>query len=471
MGRGVIKYTGSALFVLTGLMVIILQPIPEGLDSTGQLMLGAVLITLAIWIFKPFDLPFSMGAIFLALFSLAAGLKPVDVFSGFTQTAIWTLIPALFFGFVLQKTGLGRRIAFGVIKLFKPSYLGLVLAWVVIGILLSILTPSITVRVAIVMPIAMQCCELCKLEPGSKGNSLILLTAFSMALIPGAGWLTGSLWGPILQGMFDAVPEMEGLVSFDSWFSVLFVPMEIVAAILVVGGYILLKPKEKIPEDAIDSIRKEKADRISREEIITAVILSLVFILFLTNRLHGMPDAVVCLGAVFLLFLFGVLEAKDIGTGVSWDLVIFLAMALSLSALFKVTGISDWLAGIVVPALAPLAASPWLFVLAIIVILFAWRFVDAALLMPTIAILAPLLPVIASTYNVDPLVWLCLFVMAGNAFFMVYQNMFAVVGQSVTKERPWTAGHLGMYGSLYFVACLIALLVAIPLWISAGYLG
>jgi di/tricarboxylate transporter len=104
------------------------------------------------------------------------------VFSGFTHTAIWTLVAALYFGFVLKKTGLGHRIAFMILKLFRPTYVSMILAWAVIGIALSLLTPSMTVRVAIMMPIAVNCCELCGLKPGSKGNSLILLTAFIMAL-------------------------------------------------------------------------------------------------------------------------------------------------------------------------------------------------------------------------------------------------------------------------------------------------
>ena len=65
-------------------------------------------------IFKPFKLSYSAGGLFLAFFALALGLKPGIVFSGFTQSAIWTLIPALFFGFTLQKTGLGKRIALAI---------------------------------------------------------------------------------------------------------------------------------------------------------------------------------------------------------------------------------------------------------------------------------------------------------------------------------------------------------------------
>jgi anion transporter len=466
-----VPYIGAGALTCLGLIIMIVQPISGSLIESGQIMLGGVIITLGIWIFKPFGLSFAMGGLFLALFALAIGLAPEVIFSGFTQPAIWTLIPALFFGFVLQKTGLGKRVALGVIKLFKPSYLSLVIIWVIIGIVLSILTPSITVRIAIIIPIALQCSQLCGLKPGSKGNSLVMLTAFAMALLPGTGWLTGSLWGPILQGMINATPQTQGLVTFDSWFSTMFIPLEIVTVLLVVGGIIVLMPKEKLSQDAIDSIKNEKLEKISRNEIITTIILVSVFVLFSTNRFHHIPDAAICLAAVFIFFLFGVLEAKDFALGVSWDLIVFIAMALSLSAIFSSTGIAEWLASVVIPTLKPIAVNPWVFTFGIAIIMFAWRFVDVAIFIPTMAIMTPILPAINEAYGISPLVWLPIFVMAGNAFFVAYQNMWAVMSLSISKEHSWTAGHLGIYGTIYFIACLLALIVGVILWNSNGLFG
>ena len=283
------SYSGSGLLVLIAVIIMTMKPFSANLNDTAQLMLGGILISLSIWIFKPFNLSYSAGGLFLACFALAIGLKPAVVFSGFTQSAIWTLVPALFFGFTLQKTGLGKRIALAIIKLFRPSYISLVFAWVLIGVILSLLTPSSTVRVAIMIPIAVQCCELCRLEKSSKGNSLILLTAFGMAILPGSGWMTGVLWGPIISGMINSVPETQGLVTFSNWFSTLFVPVTITTIVLIVGSLFVLKPKERLSTDAIDAIKNQPAQKLSRHEIIAGVILIAVFIMFLTNRFQVCP--------------------------------------------------------------------------------------------------------------------------------------------------------------------------------------
>jgi di/tricarboxylate transporter len=247
--------------------------------------------------------------------------------------------------------------------------------------------------------------------------------------------------------------------------------MIITTVLLITGSLLVLKPKEALSKDAIDAIKNQPVQKISRHEKIAGVILIAVFIMFLSSGFHGIPDAAVCMAAVFAFFLFGVLEPNDFNAGVNWDLIIFIAMALSLGSILNDTGISPWLAGIVVPALAPIAVNPWVFVFSIMIFLFLWRFFDVALLIPTMGILAPILPSIQEAYQISPLVWLTVFVMAANCFFMAYQNMWAMMSRSIAGEMIWDNKHLSIYGIIYSIACLLALTVVIPKWINAGLFG
>ena len=463
------SHVGCGLMALLALVVMALRPIAD-LDDGAHMMLGGILIALSIWIFKPFKLTYAIGGMVLALVGLLIGLDPVEVFSGFTQTALWTLVPAFFFGYTLQKTGLGRRVAMTIIKLCRPTYTSLIFAWIPIGVALSMLTPATTVRVAIMLPIAVQCCALFELKKGSKGNSLMLLTAFAMALVPGSGWLTGVIWGPFIQGQVERA-GMVGLVTFNSWLGVLLLPIAIVTVLLVVGGLVFLKPEEKLSTETIEAVKKQSLGKMSRHELIAAAILLTVFVLSLTSSLHGLSIAVICIAAMLGFFLFGVLETNDFNAAANWNLVIFIAMALSLGSIFTATGISAWLSGIVVPALAPIVGNPWLFVFSVMIFMFVWSLVDVAMFIPTIAIMVPILPDIQEAYGISPLVWIAIFILAGNAFFMAYQNMWAVMSRSIAADQAWENKHLSTYGLLYAGACLIALVVTIPLWISAGFFG
>lgn len=112
------------------------------------------IVALGLWIFKPLEILFSVTAGLMLAILLISGVSAANVFANHTSSAVWILIPALFFGFALARTGLRRWLAFLIHQLFEPSYLGLTTVWVIIGIVLSALTPSITVCTAIRTPIA-----------------------------------------------------------------------------------------------------------------------------------------------------------------------------------------------------------------------------------------------------------------------------------------------------------------------------
>lgn len=465
-----ISNAGSLVVLIGCIIMAITMPLQAELGAQGQWALIGIVLTLGMWIFRPFGLPFSAGALFFAAFMLSIGMPASTVFSGFTHTAIWTLVAALYFGFVLKKTGLGHRIAFMILKLFKPTYVSMILAWAVIGIALSLLTPSMTVRVAIMMPIAVNCCELCGLKPGSKGNSLILLTAFIMALVPGEGWLTGSLTGPVIQGSYESVEALQGVLTSGSYLKVTFIPLEIATVLTLIGSMIFMKPEGKLSEEAAAAIKEQQLDKISRDEIISAVILVASFILFFFGEQIGISSLVVCLGATFLFFAFGIIKPSDIGTGISWDLIVFLGMALALGGICQSTGIIDWLSSLLVPALAPIAWNPYLFVAAFTAFLFMWHFIDIACYFPTFIILPPILPAIQKAYGIDPLVFVPMLALGCCAFFMSYENQWVIMSENIAGERAWTQGHRLKYACIFFAASIIAVLVCVPLYQSWGLL-
>ena len=71
-----------------------------------------------------------------------------------------------------------------------------------IGFVLTLGVPSMTVRTAVMVPIALALVQAIKLPLPSRGAALILLGAFEMAVLPGCAVLTGSLWGPFISGLF-----------------------------------------------------------------------------------------------------------------------------------------------------------------------------------------------------------------------------------------------------------------------------
>ena len=355
-----------------------------------------------------------------------------------------------------------------ILKLFKPSYFSMIIAWTMIGIAFSLLTPSMTVRVAIMIPIAVNCCELCKLETGTKGYSLIPLTAFLMALVPGEGWMTGSLTGPVLMGTYDGVEALKGVLTSSSYLKVCIIPLELATILVLIGSMIFLMPKEKLSAEADKAIREMKLEKITRDEVISGIILFISFLLFLFGESIGISSLVVCLSATFLFFAFGIVKPGEIGTGISWNLIVFLGMGMALGNVCKGTGIIEWLSSQVVPALAPVSGSPYLLIGSVTAFLFLWNLVDVACYFPTFTIVPTILPAIQKAYGIHPLVFVPALSLACCAFFMSYHNQWVAMSESIAKSRPWTSKHRFIYSIIYFVSGIISMLVCVPIFRNWG---
>ncbi|MEL7567699.1 MAG: SLC13 family permease [Dehalobacterium sp.] len=463
-----VQKIGFLLFVVISLIIGILQLFQPALDAKGHFVVMILIITIGLWIFKPLNIPFSVSSVLYMACLLAIGVPASNVFSGFSGTAVWSLIPALFYGFVLAKTGLGKRIAYLGMKYVKISYPGLLLMWAVIGIVLSMLTPSITVRVVIVTPIALNCANICKLAENSKERSLIMINAWAMAVIPGIGWLSGSLAGPIMSGFFASVPEL-GAIDFASWAKVSLLPVAVITVLTIFAGYTVLKPSEKLKISKDTFIEEyQKLGSMTNQEKISSIVLVLSFVLFATNSYHKIPDAAVCLAGLFILTAAQIINSKEISSGISWDLVLFIGTTMGFGSVFAATGVSSWMSSMLVDALAPIAGNPWMFVMVVLLIMFLVRFVDIAVFVPTMAIVSSIAPSVFEKYGINPLVWVPLLCIAMNAFFLSYQNMFALVAEANMGGSGWASKHLFRFGTAYFLVCMLSMLVAIPYWISIG---
>lgn len=460
------KFWGVTIFVLIGLIIGIIRPF-TGLVPQGHHMLAIVIIALGLWIFRPGNLPYLAGGTLIIGGGLAFGLPFNVVTAGYFSSAVWVLIPALYFGYALQKTGLGKRVAYFVLKSFEPSYPSLIVSWFIIGVLLSALTPSITVRIAIVMPIALSIIEACKLNARSRGAALISLVAWAMAVLPGTGWLTGSLWGPIMVGFFPA--EMKPLATFEAWFQIMALPWLIITVIFVLLVYLILKPKEPLGIQR-NTFREQYAalGKISHHELLTAIILFASLIAFTTEKYHHIPTAAVALLGFFFLIIFRIITVPEISSGVNWDVINFFGVTISLSTIFDKAQVASWIGPKLEPSILSLATNPLMFLITLTIVFWLIRFIDVPWGYTTIALTAALLIPLYNQFGLHPVLVSVGLIAAGNCFFLNYQQPFMMVGESILQGKGWDNSHVILAGLAYAVAVIASILISFPYWKMIG---
>ena len=113
-----------ALIVLAVGAVIWFLPVPEGIKPQGWQLLAIFVATILGFILQP--LPIGAVAFLGITFSVLSGtLKLGDALSGYSNTTIWLIVAAFLFAKGIIKSGLGRRIAFVLIREFGSSSLKL----------------------------------------------------------------------------------------------------------------------------------------------------------------------------------------------------------------------------------------------------------------------------------------------------------------------------------------------------------
>jgi len=181
--------------------VIQLQPSIGQLAPIGQSALAIIAFAVVLWVTDVLNV--GITAILALGLLIIAGVPSGVALGGFAGGPFWILVCVLFFGTAMDKTGLARRISYRILLTFPPTYAGIVFAFMLIGFVLTLGVPSMTVRTAIMVPIAFALVQAVGLPLPGRGASLIVLTSFEMAVLPGCAILTGSLFGPYIIGLFQ----------------------------------------------------------------------------------------------------------------------------------------------------------------------------------------------------------------------------------------------------------------------------
>ena len=125
------------------------------------------------------------------------------------------------------------------------------------------------------------------------------------------------------------------------------------------------------------------------------------------------------------------------------------------------------LSDILINIISPITGSPWIFVPVILICLFVWRLVDISGF-PTMVVITAVSPEIFARYNINPLIWVPLMIIAMNSFLLSYQNMFILMSEASMKDEGCDTKHLIKYGFVYFVVSILSIILIIPYWISIG---
>lgn len=406
---------GRQLLVLAGAVAVMLTiyalPSPPAMEREGNLIalttngkacLAIMAFAVILWVSE--TLPFAATSLLTVLLIPAFGLADYRsvVRASFGDPVITFFVGVLILSVGFTRSGLGTRLAYGVLSRVGTRTDRVLFGFLLVGTLISMWITDIAVA-AMLLPVAMGIVTDAGLraKQSNVGRALLISVAFG-PLIGGIATPAGTAANLV------AIAQMEQLagvtVTFTGWMW-LGVPASLL--MVPIAWWILLwtfPPEiDRLPlTNAQVAERRQALGPLSTAERNTlmafggAVTLWMLtpFLATWTGGRIAPPVEAVGLAAGVFLFLPGVrvLTWKEAERGIEWGGIMLIVAGLSLGLVVYETGAARWLAWVLLGQITvvPDALRPFVIVLAVagLHLLFSSNTVTATIIVPILIALA-----------------------------------------------------------------------------------
>ena len=366
------KLVRGLLVILIG-TAIWLMPIPAGLKPAAWQLFAIFVATIAAFILQP--LPIGAIAFISVTFTTLIGvLKPAEALSGFSNGTIWLIVSAFLFAKGFIKTGLGKRIAYVLIRFMGDSTLKLGYTLALSDLIIAPATPSNTARAGgIIFPIVKSLASAFDSEPGPSSRrvgSYLVQTAYQNNTITSAMFMTAMAGNPLIALLAQQTLNIQ--ISWGLWALAAIVPGLLSLLIIPYFLYKVYPPEvTRTPEAKLLAITElKKMGVMSREEKIVAAVFVGSLILWSTATITKLDATVVAMLAVSIMLLTSVLTWKDVlEEQGAWDTLIWMGVLIGLADFLLKLGFIPWFAQSIGNMMIGI---PWLYALMILLVVYMY---------------------------------------------------------------------------------------------------
>ncbi len=442
-------------------VVIAVLPRPAGVTAQAWNLLAIFMATVAGLTLQPIP----GGAIVLLGVSASVlfGIQPIaKALAGYGDPIVWLVLAAFFMSRGMIKTGLGRRIAFLLIRALGKRSLGLGYSLALTEFTLAGFIPSNAARAGgIVFPIAKSLAEAYDSHPGPTARRLgafLMLFLYQCCVVNCAIFITGQAANALIASFALKTAGVE--LSYGRWLAGAIVPGIISLGVVGLLVYRMFPPQVTHTPRAVD-IAQEALDGmgpLSGSEKRMLLVFTLVSVLWMTTALHGTHYAAVALLGICVLLLFGVIDWEDVKSERSaWDVFIWYGGLVQLAGALADTGLAARFA----QSVAGLADG-WPWAGALVVLLLVYFFAHYAFASITAHATAMYIPFLA--------VMLAAHVPAGIAVLSLSyaSNLMAGLTHYGTTPGPIYFGAGYVSQATWWRVGLVASVTSLAIWMTIG---
>lgn len=365
----------NGLIVLAVGAVIWFMPVPAGLKVQAWHLFAIFVTTILGYILQP--LPIGAIAFIAVTFSALSGtLKVAEALMGYGNGTMWLIVSAFLFARGFIKSGLGRRIAFVIIKFIGRSSLTLGYAITLSDFVISPATPSSAARAGgIIFPIIKGLSSALDSEPGPTARrfgAYIMLVEYHANAITCAMFMTAMAANPLSVEIASKAIGVQ--LTWTSWAVAAFVPGAVSLLLIPYILYKLYPPEIKMMPEAKGLAIKEleAMGPMTRMEKVVSLVFIGAMIMWATSEITHIEATVVAMSAVCVMVICQVLNWQDvIGEKGAWDTLFWMGSLVALATELAKSGFVAWIAksaGVVITA----SGLSWVMAFGLLIIIYVY---------------------------------------------------------------------------------------------------
>ncbi|OWF75560.1 hypothetical protein B4903_19725 [Yersinia frederiksenii] len=335
-------------------LVIWFIPPPEGLTASSWRLFGFYLAAIFGLILKPFsEAVVLLGVVGFAGFFLN---NTTQLLGGYASSTVWLVFAAFGISVAFVKTGLGRRIAFLMIRAFGSTTLRLGYVTAFLEFVISPVTPSNTARSGgIVFPIIHSVVKALGSEPGEtakKAGSYLMSNIYFVMKVSSFMFITAM--APNLLTADFAAQILGVNLDWGVWALAMIVPGLLLLLIVPAIGYYMDKPtltkidNKKIAAEGL----AELGPMTKKEKILVAIFVFALIGWALPSLLAqgtgitlNIDATAVAMVAMVLCFLLGIIKWDDLlNNKGAWNTLLWFGGIIGLASALNKAKVFDWLA-------------------------------------------------------------------------------------------------------------------------------
>jgi sodium-dependent dicarboxylate transporter 2/3/5 len=371
------------------------QKPPQGLSLEGYRALIVFLTCLVLWVTRL--LPLAVTGLFAMVAPPLLGVMPAkEAFAFFGSEPVFFIMGVFILATALLKSGLSTRLALHLLKSGAKSPKRLVLHIMLTSALLSFVMSEHAVA-AMMFPLVVIITKRLGLTPqgSSYGRTLFLAMAWG-CVIGGIATMLGGARVALAVGLLHEAGG--GTVTFAEWTRAM---LPIVVVLFAFCYFLLTRffsidiQTVKEADSAIEEQIRDLGRPLMEEKFLGLLMIGAIAGWVFFGVQLGMAS--ISILAVVLLFMFRVVEWKDLQERMEWGIILMYGGAIAISSILNSTGAGLWFTRQFV---LPHLDSPWMLMLALslLSILLAEAMSPSAV----VAIVVPIGMSVARQFGLDP---------------------------------------------------------------------